>query len=306
MEKILALDLKNEESILKISKALANPGRLDILRLLSVMSLSIYEISKKLNSPITSVCSNIAILEDAGLIRSKLQSGKHGTLKLCSVVYEKVSVNLIDALSNSEENQKIIHIPIGSYFSFNINPTCGLVSEDDYIAKDDDPSSFYSENRFKAQLLWFQQGYIEYRIQLDNEKDIEELSCSLEICSEAPYFRDVWPSDITFHFNNIEVATYKSPGDFGGRQGKLTPSWWPINSTQFGLLKTISINSEGSFLDFVKVSDVTINDIKLNKQPYLSIKIEIKDDAKNIGGINIFGEKFGDYPQGIVLKIKYK
>ena len=111
-------------------------------------------------------------------------------------------------------------------------------------------------------------------------KDIEELSCSLEICSEAPYFRDVWPSDITFHFNNIEVATYKSPGDFGGRQGKLTPSWWPINSTQFGLLKTISINSEGSFLDFVKVSDVTINDIKLNKQPYLSIKIEIKDDAK--------------------------
>ena len=121
MEKILALDLKNEEIILKISKALANPGRLDILRLLSVKSLSIYEISKKLNSPITSVCSNIAILEDAGLIRSKLQSGKHGTLKLCSVVYEKVSVNLIDALSNSEENQKIIHIPIGSYFSFNIN-----------------------------------------------------------------------------------------------------------------------------------------------------------------------------------------
>ena len=48
MEKILALDLKNEESILKISKALANPGRLDILRLLSVKSLSIYEISKNL------------------------------------------------------------------------------------------------------------------------------------------------------------------------------------------------------------------------------------------------------------------
>ena len=50
MEKILALDLKNEESILKISTALANPGRLDILILLSVKSLSIYEISKKLNS----------------------------------------------------------------------------------------------------------------------------------------------------------------------------------------------------------------------------------------------------------------
>ena len=74
MEKILELDLKNDEKILKISKALANPGRLDILRLLSYKSLSIYEISKKLNSPITSVCSNIAILEETGLIRSRLQS----------------------------------------------------------------------------------------------------------------------------------------------------------------------------------------------------------------------------------------
>ena len=306
MEKILELDLKNDEKILKISKALANPGRLDILRLLSYKSLSIYEISKKLNSPITSVCSNIAILEETGLIRSRLQSGKHGTLKLCSVVYERVTINLIDALSSSEENQKIIHIPIGSYFSFDIKPTCGIVSEEGYIGKDDDPSSFYSENRFLAQLLWFQQGYIEYRVQIDNEKEIEDVSFSLELCSEAPYFRDVWPSDITFHFNNVEVATYKSPGYFGGRQGKLTPSWWPSNSTQFGLLKTISINSEGTFIDFVKVSEVKLKDIKINEKPFLSFKIEIKDDAKNIGGINIFGEKFGDYAQGIILKLKYK
>ena len=39
---------------------------IDILRLFSVKSLSIYEISKKLNSPIINVCSNIAILEEVG------------------------------------------------------------------------------------------------------------------------------------------------------------------------------------------------------------------------------------------------
>ena len=44
MEKILELDLKNDEKILKISKAIANPGRLDILRLLSCKSLSIVSV----------------------------------------------------------------------------------------------------------------------------------------------------------------------------------------------------------------------------------------------------------------------
>ena len=34
-------------------------------------------------------------------------------------------------------------------------------------------------------------------------------------------------------------------------------------------------------------------------------KIEIKEDAKNIGGINIFGEKYGDHPQGIVMNLTY-
>ena len=72
MEKNLTLNLKKDEDLLKISKALANKGRIDILKLLAVESLSIYEISKKLNSPMTTVCSNMAILEDANLIRYKL------------------------------------------------------------------------------------------------------------------------------------------------------------------------------------------------------------------------------------------
>lgn len=306
MEKNLVLDFKKEEDVLKISKALANQGRINILKLLSYESLSIYEISKKLNQPITSVCSNIAILEEAGLIRSKLQSGKHGTLKLCSIVYEKMTLNMIDSRNNYSENTKIIHVPIGSYFDFNIKPTCGLVSEYDYIGKDDDPTSFYSVSRFKAQLLRFQQGYVEYRIQVEDAKDIESLSISMELCSESPFYRNVWPSDITFSLNNVEIGVYKSPGDFGGRQGKITPSWWPSNATQFGLLKTWTVNKVGSYLDFVKISDVNIDKLKIEEKNYISIRLEIKDDAKNIGGVNIFGEKFGDYPQGIIIKLKYK
>ena len=307
MEKKLNLTLGDKKKVLEISKALSNPARLDILELLFYESLSVDEISKKLNSPLTSVCSNIAVLENSGLIRSRLQSGKHGTMKLCSIVYENINLYLLSSLKESEKNQDIIDIPVGSYFSFNIKPTCGLVSYDGFIGKDDDPQTFLSRDRFKAQLLWFQQGYIEYLIPYKREKKIKELSFSLEICSEAPNYRNVWPSDITFVVNNIEIGTYKSPGDFGGRKGKLTPSWWPINSTQFGLLKTFVINESGSFVDFVSLSDVNIDRVSKNiNEGYISLKIMIKEDSKNIGGINIFGENFGDYPQSIKAKITYR
>ena len=307
MEKKLNLTLGDKKKVLEISKALSNTARLDILELLFYESLSVDEISKKLNVPLTSVCSNIVVLENSGLIRSRLQSGKHGTMKLCSIVYENINLYLLSSLKESEKNQDIIDIPVGSYFSFNIKPTCGLVSYDGFIGKDDDPQTFLSRDRFKAQLLWFQQGYIEYLIPYKREKKIKELSFSLEICSEAPNYRNVWPSDITFVVNNIEIGTYKSPGDFGGRKGKLTPSWWPINSTQFGLLKTFVINESGSFVDFVSLSDVNIDRVSKNiNEGYISLKIMIKEDSKNIGGINIFGENFGDYPQSIKAKITYR
>ena len=307
MEKKLNLTLGDKKKVLEISKALSNPARLDILELLFFFCFSVDEISKKLNVPLTSVCSNIAVLENSGLIRSRLQSGKHGTMKLCSIVYENINLYLLSSLKESEKNQDIIDIPVGSYFSFNIKPTCGLVSCDGFIGKDDDPQTFLSRDRFKAQLLWFQQGYIEYLIPYKREKKIKELSFSLEICSEAPNYRNVWPSDITFVVNNIEIGTYKSPGDFGGRKGKLTPSWWPINSTQFGLLKTFVINESGSFVDFVSLSDVNIDRVSKNiNEGYISLKIMIKGDSKNIGGINIFGENFGDYPQSIKAKITYR
>ena len=34
--------------------------------------------------------------------------------------------------------------------------------------------------------------------------------------------------------------------------------------------------------------------------------IEVKEDAKHVGGVNIFGKKFGDYPQGIIMNITYE
>lgn len=38
----------------------------------------------------------------------------------------------------------------------------------------------------------------------------------------------------------------------------------------------------------------------------IAFRIGIKSDEKNVGGINLLGEKFGDYPKDITMTIRYK
>jgi predicted transcriptional regulator len=39
---------------------------------------------------------------------------------------------------------------------------------------------------------------------------------------------------------------------------------------------------------------------------FISVRIGIKDDATRIGGLNIFGRHFGNYPQDIVMRLRYR
>ena len=128
----------------------------------------------------------------------------------------------------------------------------------------------------------------------------------MEICSEAPGYLENWPSDITVFINGIEIATYHSPADFGARRGRLTPPTWPNGNTQYGMLKTFAVRDVGAYLDgHLENAKLGFKDLELGKMPYISLRIEIKKDAVNSGGINLFGEKFGDYPQGIIMNLTY-
>ena len=61
------------------------------------------------------------------------------------------------------------------------------------------------------------------------------------------------------------------------------------------------------FLDGVLVNDrITLKDLMLPSSPAVLFRLGNKKDAVNIGGFNIFGKNFGDYPQDIILTAKYK
>lgn len=307
MLKEIELSYSDKNEMLSVLKALANESRINILQLLDNGCLNINEIAEKLDLPVSTTALNIKILEEAGLVLTELQPGIRGSMKVSSKACSNVIINLNDGINNSVENSVYINMPIGNYTDCAVSPSCGLVGEKGSIGRFDKPSSFYYPEKVNAQLLWFYKGYIEYKFPYESIKNtsINMLELSIEMCSEAPFYRNDWPSDITVWINGVEVGTWTSPGDFGGRRGRNNPQWWPDTINQYGLLKCWRIKKSGTYIDNIKLSDKTLEDFHIKDNDFISVKIGIKEDAKNIGGISIFGKCFGDYPQDIVMKIEY-
>jgi predicted transcriptional regulator len=309
INKNITLQITDTDNFVKVAKALGSDLRAKILLLLSSENLNINELTERLQLPFSTVALNVRVLEDAGIILTELQPGSRGSvMKICSRNYDTVFLDLhIPEPKENSVNSFYLDMPIGHYCDCKIYPTCGIASEKGLIDADDSPRSFYHPDRTSAQLLWFYKGYIEYRfsnsILKGGKPELMELS--MELCSEAPFYRLDWPSDITIWINDIEICTWTCPGDFGGRRGKLTPEWWSSTATQYGLLKTWQVQSKGTFVDGIKMSSVAVQDLPLEKNDFIKMRIGIKDTAKNIGGLNLFGEKFGDHPQNIQMRLDY-
>lgn len=303
------LSIERPEKLAMIARALSSPVRLDVLIALSKRSMSVGELARELDVPMSSMALAVRTLEEADLIMCDIQPGSHGATKLCSRKLDTVSISLAPEAMQNGPQPFTLHLPIGSYsFAEGIQPTCGLLSDTQPLGPIDLPNLFYSPQRFDAQMLWFHQGFLEYRFSLiDNvsEENIAWLELSFEACSEAPMYRDPWPSDISVEINRKRLGTWTCPCDCGGRQGHLTPKWWrPIN-TQFGFLKTWRIDNTGTYLDHSYISDTNLSDLCLADAPYISIRIGVDPASEYVNGINLFGEKFGDHPQSINVQIGF-
>lgn len=294
---------ENREAILALSSRI----RLDILNLLSNKNLNINEISSELNIPQSTVATNVAILEKAGLIRTEVISAKKGNQKICRTAYEEILIQLVS--ENQKANDTIeVEMPIGLYTNYNVSAPCGLCSVEGIIGYLDVPDSFLNPDRMKAGLLWFENGWVEYQYpnnSLYKDKKLSSIEISAELSSETPGTNVNWLSDISLWVNGIEAGKWTSPGDFGDRRGKLTPEWWKLEGSQYGLLKKWIISDTGTFVDGVKISTINLDQLGINKHHSIRVRIGVKDDAEHPGGINIFGKGFGNYNQAIVLRMHF-
>lgn len=122
-----------------------------------------------------------------------------------------------------------------------------MFGPDGYIGNEDTEYCFYYPERMKAGILWTSSGYVEYKFSngVPRKRKIKRASISMEICSEAPGYKEDWKSDLTLWVNDVEVGTWTCPGDFGGRRGRLNPPAWPNGSTQYGMQVVWEIRSDG-------------------------------------------------------------
>ncbi|MGY3814467.1 ArsR/SmtB family transcription factor [Globicatella sulfidifaciens] len=287
-----------DEDSLVVYEALSSKVRLDIIQLLSQKKLNIKEIAKALSLSSAIITSHINKLESAKIIKTE----KVGQQKISSLAVDKIEINFPKKIFSAFDVD-FISIPIGHYTDFSIKPTCGLASDTHFIGNVDDPKYFMLPERIDAQILWFTQGYIEYQIPnlIQVSNNLEMIDITLEISSEFPFANDNWPSDITFSLNDVEIGTWTSPGDFADTRGVYTPEWYPDNLNQYGLLKTIRITSHGTYIDGDPLSDITTQNFSVDSQIW-KFRIEVKEDAQNVGGCTLFGSKFGNHPQDIIFK----
>lgn len=291
---------------LELFKALGSDMRIQILNLLlENKQMSMNQLATSLDITNGALTGHIKKLESCGLITTSSESAGHGNQKICSICTDRILVEIEKEVDTT--NVHTTELKIGQYSDRSICPTCGLATGTALIGETDDARYFDHPERFNADILWFAKGYVEYTIPnfIPRNQKITAISISCELSSEAPGINSNWPSDISFSINGIPVGIWTSPGDFGDAKGLLTPDWWPTNWNQYGLLKLLVINKKGTFIDGLKISDVTIESLSLKPGSAIRFRMGVEEDAAHVGGMTVFGKSFGNYGQDIRVSLNY-
>ena len=296
--------MTDKDKLLAVVHALDSPSRVDVLDIISRRPMiSVSDIAKILNMPMATASVSVRILEEAGIIRTVLTPGKHGDMRLCWL-YTRKFVLSFSGDSGVIQPFVSVDVPVGSYIAArDITPSCGMNATNEMIGQKDIPAYFYDANRYNAQLIWFHSGFLDYRIMIPEKWTIKYLEIAFEACSEAPESKSDWPSDISLYVSDKLLGKWTSPADCGGRHGLHTPAWWVDRNTQYGFLKVWRVDATGTYLDSEPISQVTLSDIIFPGQAYLDFSIGVSGDAIHCGGINLFGENFGDTGHG--LKVRF-
>lgn len=294
------------ESFLPVYESLASSTRLKIINFLRDEKKSVSDIAKFLGISKAITTRHIQKMEDAGLLDSERGTGENRNKKMVFLKVDNIHIAFPEKIYRSYEVYST-DLKLGHFTNFEVSPTCGIATIDNVIGKADDPKFFMDSERMNASLLWFSKGYVEYTIPnfIKDTQNPKLLEISFELASEFPVSNNSWPSDITLYINNLKVAVLSIPGNFSDVRGIFTPSWWRDEFSQYGLLKHVRINEIDTGVEGEKCSDITVDDLNLHSSPFIKIRFSIDDDAKNKGGLTLFGKGFGNHDQNILVNTYY-
>ncbi len=289
--------ISNYNDILKTCTALGSKTRLEIINeIRKKPNINLNELAEKLKLTNGALTSHIKMLSDLGIVQVNITSAKRGAQKVCSL---NNILFLIDLFKNEYNNNFYEeNIPIGLFSNFYTNSNCGLISQKKIIGEINEPKYFSSSNRLNSNLIWFSDGYLEYSIPnlIEEKQTITEIQISLELSTAINSKNNL--SIINLNLNNKPIASFNVDNIQDNSKGLYSPEWWNFKS--FGKLFVIKINSNGVFLNDVKISDVDISQINIVNNEKINLNISCDDN-----GVAIFGNNFGNYNQDIKVKVSF-
>ena len=298
------LDPHFHDEIALCGKALSSKIRLMMLSSIYKESKTISQLSREFELSVSSVTFHLDILQKAGLVEVSYLPSRKGKIQICQNKIDELSLVMSLPRSEQQPNRTVIDMPVGNYTDAEFLGISGFCTNEGRHLFDD--CDFFTPKRNEAQLLWCSSGFAEYTFSNPRRNlPIRSITITLEICSETLGYEMDWKSDIAFSLSGKELCRYTSLSDFGDRPGLLNPDWWKREiCTQYGELKTISVTEKGCKLDGRTVTS-TVKASDFSGMRNFVFRIENPKNAQHNGGFNIFGEGFGNFPQGIRMEINY-
>ncbi|MHA1961547.1 MAG: ArsR family transcriptional regulator [Candidatus Thorarchaeota archaeon] len=90
----MTLKVNDSLRVEKIAKALTNPTRVKILRLLSGAELSVTEVAAAINMTEANASAQINILLNLDLLECRFTTGIHGLKKLCRTKVKQITIDI--------------------------------------------------------------------------------------------------------------------------------------------------------------------------------------------------------------------
>lgn len=299
------LHIKNLNDGLELFKTLGSDVRMRIVELLSERGeMNMNEIASALELTNGALTAHIRKLEECGIIQTVTECTGHGNQKLCSMKVDQILVN-----GRTEEVREVRvrdgELPIGSFDSYEVKAPCGLCNVYSRIGKENDAGYYELPDRLQAGLLWFSEGYIEYRIPnmlLAGEK-MHQMTFYFEISSDQVGPLPENQAEIDFYLNGKKLGSWVTPPEFEWNKGIYTPAWWYGREKQFGLVKMIAITPHGTYLDGGRMSDVGLNAFTSEELQHLRFRLSVAKRGGYQGGMVLYGAGFGNYNQDIRVRI---
>ncbi len=95
------------------------------------------------------------------------------------------------------------------------------------------------------------------------------------------------------------------PGDFWGQARAVYLTGGFLGWNQYGLLKMLVIDQNGTYIDGMKISDVSTTQLQLDYKSQIRLNLPQGPGCCPCGRRDAFGSGFGNYSQGIRVRMRY-